>query len=32
MAYAYRVEEVPVVFITEKKNVEAQHYEGSHSD
>ena len=32
IAYAYRVEETPIVFITEKKNVESQHYEGSHSD
>lgn len=31
-AYAYRVDEAPAVFITEKKNVESQHYEGSHSD
>lgn len=26
VAYAYRVEEVPIVFITEKKNTENQHY------
>lgn len=32
MAYAYRVDEMPVVFITEKKNTEAQYYEGHHSD
>ena len=32
VAYAYRVEEIPVVFITEKKNVENQHFDGSHSD
>lgn len=31
-AYAFRVEEAPVVFITEKKNVEHQQYDGSHSD
>ena len=32
IAYAYRVEEMPVVFITEKKNQEPQYYEGCHSD
>lgn len=26
VAYAYRVDEMPVVFITEKKNVETQFY------
>jgi hypothetical protein len=32
LTYAYRVDEIPVVFITEKKNIEAQSYEGCHSD
>lgn len=32
IAYAYRVDEMPVVFITEKKNVETQYFEGHHSD
>jgi hypothetical protein len=32
VAYAYRVDEVAVAFITQKKNMETQFYEGSHSD
>lgn len=32
VAYAYRVDELPVVFITEKKNIESHYYEGCHSD
>ena len=32
IAYAYRVEEVPVVFITEKKNAEINYYEDYFSD
>lgn len=31
-AYAYRVEEIPVVFITEKKSEEIKFLEGCHSD
>lgn len=31
-AYAYRVEETPVVFITEKKQEENKFVEGCHSD